>query len=88
MTNEKLTQANDLLKEMKELRDHYKDIKTEKEAPYEGDSARILIENNSDSHEKRLIFEFLPIELPQFVELYLSKIDKKIKKLEKEFEKL
>lgn len=88
MTEEKLEQSQELNKQIIELKKHYDYVKTDKEAPYEGQFARIYIEPATSESQRQLRKDLLPISLPEFVEMYLAKVEKQIKKLEKEFEKL
>jgi ribosome recycling factor len=88
MTDETLQRAKQLEKEIEELKKHCEYIRTEKENPYEGSKAEIYIETINEDRHRRLEKDFLPIALPEFVEMYLAKVEKHIKKLEKELEKL
>jgi hypothetical protein len=87
MNNETLQRAKDLEIQIADLRKHSEYVKTNSENPYEGDSEIAIQTCNSDTR-RRLIKGFLPITLPEFVEMYLTKVGKEIKRLEKEFEKL
>lgn len=91
MTEEKLAQAKKLEEEISRLRQHYRSIKTSRDNAYEsspGSRPAIKVEPNFESREKSLMLDLLPIDLSEFMELYLTKVEKQIKKLEKEFEKL
>lgn len=88
MTKELLQQSIDLEKKIHDLKVHYEQVKTEKELPYETDKARIHVEPNFENTQRRLLEQFLPVSLAEFMEMYLSKVEKEIKKIEKQFEKL
>ena len=88
MTEEKLSQAKGLEKEISKLKEHYSYVKTTNVNIYEGIEATIFVSPTNASNKRDLINAFLPISVPEFVEMYLNKVEKQIKKLEKEFEKL
>ena len=91
MTEEKLAQAKRLEEEISKLRQHHDFIKTSRDNAYEsspGSRPSIKVESNFESREKSLMLDFLPIDLLEFMEMYLAKVETHIKKLEKEFEKL
>ncbi|OFY43974.1 MAG: hypothetical protein A2X18_07545 [Bacteroidetes bacterium GWF2_40_14] len=87
MKTETLQQAKELEKQIKELKEHYEYIKMDKPDPYDGLS-RIYVESRYSSANKGLKKEYLPISIAEYVELYLARVDKEIKRLEKELEKL
>lgn len=88
MNNETLQRAKQLEQEIEELKKHYAFVKTDMENPYtEPASAMYLMPGNS-GNQRKLRHIFLPIAMPEFAEMYLTKVEKHIKKLEKEFEKL
>lgn len=88
MTEEKLVQANELEKEITDLKNHRDYVKTERDDAYEGPRCKMVIESNFEAPQKVIQPEFMPVALPEFVEMYLTKVEKQIKKLEEEFEKL
>lgn len=89
MTDEKLKEAQGLAKKIEDLKSHVKFVKADYENPYEDTGADIYVEpNNSRYDKRRLLKEFLPFTIPEFVDMYIHRAEKEIKKLEKEFEKL
>jgi hypothetical protein len=88
MTNEKLDQGNVLILKIKDLKNHLEVLKTKNEDAYEGEKARINVESNFETTSRTLIQEFIPISISKFMTMYFTKLEKEIKNLEKEFEKL
>ena len=88
MTEEKLEQAKKLSEEITQLRKHVMYVKTTKSDAYQNVNARIYAEPDPSASRRELHNYLLPISLPEFMEMYLSKVEKHIKKLTKEFESL
>ncbi len=98
MNSATLLKANELEKQINELKQHYSHIKAERSeeeaepedfsSPYEGPKAVLSVETNTSATPKSLKLHFLPISIPELVEMYLARVEKEIKRLEKEFAKL
>ena len=88
MNNETLQRAKQLEKDIEELKKHYAFVKTDMENPYNDPTSVMYLAPNNSGNQRKLKHDFLPIAMPEFAEMYLAKVEKQIKKLEKEFEKL
>jgi chaperonin cofactor prefoldin len=88
MKTELLNQAISLRDKIQDIKRHLEKIKTDRESPYDNEGSFLHAEPDFEENMKKLRNEFLPISISEFMEMYIARIEKEIKKLEKEFEKL
>ena len=94
MNTEKLDKANDIHRQIEDLKRHRDDItlkhKQEDRATYElANSIRIRPTYRHGNMEERVFRkQFLPISIPDLIDLYVKKLDTEIERLQAEFEKL
>lgn len=93
MTIEQLEKATKLKEEINELKRHKKVMITtdggSEETPFNQENFRLKLDPNQKSADLRHLRPlYLPISAHDFIDMYIRNVEKQIKKLEAEFEKI